>query len=198
LKGIDPEGTLRRVRRWDAARRWALRRFAMAPFAPSRRQRPADGMTVLGATRLRATPGNVAEVRAYLGKLLAEGPVDVPTVTLLASELATNSVRHATAGADDTIALAVLVAGDAVRVEVADGGGPTTPCLRPLDDEYAEGGRGLHLVDMLADRWGFTRDRNGTTTWFEVTTSCGDTTCPERSGEGLGEYAPQGQGSGPA
>jgi len=193
LRGIDPEGTLRRVRRWEAARRWALRRFTSAPFAPSRPQRPADGLTLLGATKLRATPENVAEIRAYLGKLLAGGPVDVPTVALLAGELATNSLRHATARADGVIALAVLAAGDAVRVEVAAGGGPTTPCLRPLDDEYAEGGRGLHLVDLLASRWGFTRDRNGTTTWFEITTSC-----PERSGEALGEYAPQGQGSGPA
>ena len=87
MRGIDPEGTLRRVRRWEAARRWALRRFTSAPFAPSRPQRPADGLTLLGATKLRATPENVAEIRAYLGKLLAGGPVDVPTVALLARSL---------------------------------------------------------------------------------------------------------------
>ncbi|MEV5409184.1 ATP-binding protein [Thermopolyspora sp. NPDC052614] len=177
---IDPAETLRRVRRWDAARRWALRRIASAPFASSRPEL-SDGMTILGAIKLQATPRSVADVRSYLTELLADGPTDMPTVVLLASELATNSLRHTTAGTDGTIALAVLAVGDAIRVEVADGGAPTTPCLRAQDDEYADGGRGLHLVDLLAARWGFTRDRNGTTTWFEVTTSCDDTTCPDRT-----------------
>lgn len=178
---IDPEGSLRRVRRWEAARRWALRYIASAPLAPSRQERRNDGVTILGAIRLPASQRSVAEVRAYLGDLLADGPVDVSTVVLLASELVTNSLRHTTAGANGTITLAVLAVGDAVRIKVADGGGLTTPCLRPQDDEYAEGGRGLHLVDLLASRWGFARDRGGTTTWFEITTSCGDAVQPERT-----------------
>jgi len=181
LVGNDPAETLRRVRRWDAARRWALRRIGGVPFALSRPGRVADGMTILGAIRLPAAPRSVAEVRSYLSGLLADGPADVSAVVLLASELATNSLRHTTAGEDGTIALAVLAVGDVIRVEVADGGAPTTPCLRVQDDEFADGGRGLHLVDLLASRWGFTRDRDGTTTWFEIATSCDDTTFRART-----------------
>lgn len=155
--------------------------MANGPFGFSRREGLSDGMSILGAIKLQATPRSVADVRSYLSGLLADGPADVATVVLLASELATNSLRHTAAGAEGTIAVAVLAVGDAIRVEVADGGASTTPCLRVQDDEYADGGRGLHLVDLLAARWGFTRDRDGTTTWFEIATSCDDTTCPEQT-----------------
>lgn len=47
--------------------------------------------------------------------------------------------------------------------------------MRDQGDEYADGGRGLYLMDLLASRWGFTRDRHGTTTRFEVATSGGGT-----------------------
>ena len=69
-----------------------------------------------------------------------------------------------------------------------NGGAPTTPCPRDLEDEHAEGGRDPHLVDMLASRRGFIRDRDGTTTWFEAATSCGDTACPDRTAKVPGIY----------
>jgi hypothetical protein len=39
--------------------------------------------------------------------------------------------------------------------------------LRPAGSG-AEGGRGLFLVDSLAARWGFERDGDRTTIWFEL------------------------------
>ncbi|MET8768485.1 ATP-binding protein [Streptomyces sp. NPDC004658] len=42
------------------------------------------------------------------------------------------------------------------------------PCLRPADDDQ-EGGRGLHLVDYLADRWGVAPGPlAGKTVWLEL------------------------------
>ena len=49
-----------------------------------------------------------------------------------------------------------------------DGGTPSgTPSARPLD-ALAEDGRGLGLVELMADRWGYEGDGNGRTVFFEL------------------------------
>lgn len=85
---------------------------------------------------------------------------------LLMTELITNSVLHAGAGAGTLFELDVFVTDDIVRVSVTDGGGgfvadAGTP-KQPTDGHW-----GLQLVDELADRWGTSTDR-GTTVWFEL------------------------------
>lgn len=83
---------------------------------------------------------------------------------LLVSEVVTNSVRHS--GSDDPIGLRVWLRCSGVKVEIADGGvGFDEGDIGARPD--AEGGRGLMLVDALADRWGVSRDR-GTRVWFEL------------------------------
>jgi hypothetical protein len=57
-------------------------------------------------------------------------------------------------------------AADRVRVEVADNGGPTTPTLC-RDDDPAEAGRGLRLVEAYSLTWDYYRDGTRTVTWFE-------------------------------
>lgn len=90
-------------------------------------------------------------------------PQLVDDAALLTTELAANAVRHATAGC---FGVALSCHGDRVRVEVADGSVDPPVVLRP--DPMATSGRGLMLVDALADRWGFERRRDGKVVWFEL------------------------------
>jgi len=99
---------------------------------------------------------------------LPAGSLEAPvahTARLLVSELVTNSVRHGGSGADDAIGLEVVLSPSTLRVEVSDSGPGFQPApARPGPDDA--GGRGLYLVDSLADRWGSAD--GGTRVWFEV------------------------------
>jgi hypothetical protein len=65
------------------------------------------------------------------------------------------------------VTVTVLSGGDVTRVQVTDLSGITVPALRPVVSGLT-GGRGLHVVDALAARWGFEQDGGYTTTWFEL------------------------------
>ncbi|MFE5754684.1 ATP-binding protein [Streptomyces massasporeus] len=80
------------------------------------------------------------------------------TAELLLTELATNALQHAN-GPD--IRVRMYLQGDYFKITVDDGS-PLRPVPRGagLSDES---GRGLFLVDALADAWGVSDD--GTTTW---------------------------------
>lgn len=91
------------------------------------------------------------------------------TLILLISELVTNAVVHT--GCPAVLRMLFGSAGAAgqggtVRVEVADAS------CRPPRQRHAEGedtgGRGLELVDGLADRWGWQPEGAGKRIWCEV------------------------------
>ncbi|MFE7841164.1 ATP-binding protein [Streptomyces sp. NPDC057474] len=90
---------------------------------------------------------------------------------LLASELATNSVRHTKGPAFVRLHWLDPV----LRVSVWDMG-PDLPSLPPPPavPAYADGGRGLLILDLLADRWGGCGTGEGPygpagkTIWFEL------------------------------
>jgi anti-sigma regulatory factor (Ser/Thr protein kinase) len=89
------------------------------------------------------------------------------TAVLLVSELVTNAVRHA----GTVLRLRVLrpVPGR-IRIEVIDHAPHGTLDSR-LSGEAAEGGRGLYLVETLADAWGSAAlggAAGGKTIWFEL------------------------------
>lgn len=106
---------------------------------------------------LPAVPESVRTARAFVaervGTLATERAADA---VLLVSELATNCVVHARCDFE----VRVVVDGRRVRVEVGDAN-PDPP--RPF-----AGGRGLHLVIDLADRWGTAPDDAGKVVWFEL------------------------------
>jgi anti-sigma regulatory factor (Ser/Thr protein kinase) len=83
---------------------------------------------------------------------------------LLVSELVTNAVRHA--DSPGIIELSELEAG--MRVDVADECA-TPPTMSDIDPT-ADCGRGLHLVDELADAWGIDLRDDGKVVWFELST----------------------------
>ncbi len=112
-------------------------------------------------------PTSVGAARRFAVDLL--GPVSVEVreaVELMVSELATNCIRHTNTGFDLTVA----EAGGQIRVEVTDraGGTPTMRSPGPEDPT----GRGLQIVNMLAERWGVEHaSAHGKTVWFTVPTS---------------------------
>ncbi|MCC5032813.1 ATP-binding protein [Streptomyces sp. WAC 00631] len=92
----------------------------------------------------------------------------VETAALLLSELVTNAYRHARTSPGRQISIRCVADGPALRVEVSDAG-DEMPRLR-LATEADESGRGLALVNALADWWGAHRRPCGIgkTVWFEL------------------------------
>jgi PAS domain S-box-containing protein len=89
---------------------------------------------------------------------------DLDVAVLLVSELVTNAAVHAEAEA----LLRVRVRDDVVRVEVVDAS-VQAPVMRARDTA-AESGRGMLLVEELADAWGVDvlPDSAGKAVWFEL------------------------------
>ncbi|MCX4770679.1 ATP-binding protein [Streptomyces sp. NBC_01260] len=121
-----------------------------------------------------ADPAEVGRARRWArSRLVGSGIGDdeplAETLILLISELVTNAVVHTGCPAVLRMLFGSTGApGNAgtVRVEVAD-----TSC-RPPQQRHAEGedtgGRGLELVDGLADRWGWQPEGAGKRIWCEV------------------------------
>jgi anti-sigma regulatory factor (Ser/Thr protein kinase) len=116
-------------------------------------------------TTIEFSPRAPADARRAVERLGSEiGLRVLRDVQLLVSEVVTNSIRHS--GSDDPIALRVWLRSNGVKVEVADSGcGFEAAEFRAHDD--AEGGRGLMIVDALADRWGVSNDAQACV-WFEL------------------------------
>jgi anti-sigma regulatory factor (Ser/Thr protein kinase) len=115
----------------------------------------------------------VADVRASLRDLLRSwswgGPEQTDVAELLISELVTNALVHTDHGAEVTATLVrgrLAKAADRLRVEVRDSVA-RRPMVRKPDGE-ATGGRGLMLVQMLADAWGVRPQATGKVVWFEL------------------------------
>ncbi len=111
-----------------------------------------------------ARPQSVAGARALVRAALEQWRADdlVDTVALLLSELVTNAVVHAAAA--PTVAVHLLP--DRVHVEVADSDTSQLEVRHPPPS--AESGRGLALVEALADAWGQVALPGGKVVWFDV------------------------------
>ena len=117
---------------------------------------------------LAAGPAAAAAARATLTRWLAgHVPVEVlEDARLLVSELVANSIGHAELPDEASLRLAVQLRAGALRVEVRDPGASGAIVPREPDRERGDG-FGLHLVDLIATRWGVDRT-SGTDVWFEV------------------------------
>lgn len=117
-----------------------------------------------GSQIFPATPETVADARRWLTELLGKTHPVCDDAVLLLSEAFTNSVRHSRG---DTVTVLAFVADGSVRVKVLDKGGDTLPHF--VEDPYGEGGRGLPIMQALAQDWGFEVLRNGQVlVWFDV------------------------------
>lgn len=108
----------------------------------------------------------VGEVRGALREFLRyrSRPEDTDVAELLLSELVTNALIHTRTGAVVT----VTAAPRRLRVEVRDflAGQEPEPYVPNADD--GTHGRGLLLVQSLADSWGVTAQALGKVVWFEL------------------------------
>jgi PAS domain S-box-containing protein len=113
---------------------------------------------------LSADLRNVGRARKMLCDALFESGAEhlVESATLLLSEIVTNAFVHV----GGAIRLFIWTGPDALRVEVEDGG--THLPTRRHFAATAGTGRGLQLVDQLADRWGTATRPTGKAVWFEM------------------------------
>ncbi|MFB7579968.1 ATP-binding protein [Streptomyces hydrogenans] len=93
------------------------------------------------------------------------------TATHVVAELAANAATHGRV-AGRSFRLALLTHGDALRIEVTDTRGEDLPRVQhPSSD--GDSGRGLLLVEALADRWGVaTGPSPRKTVWAEIDLPC--------------------------
>ncbi|MEV7968160.1 ATP-binding protein [Sphaerisporangium sp. NPDC088356] len=121
---------------------------------------------LLGVTYLAGSPESVSQARDYVRRKLGDGHPALDDVTLLVSEVVTNAVIHSNSRNGGRVTLAIADCHDLIHVDVVDFGGDTAPRVR--GDLYAEGGRGLMLVEMLSHCWNVYDHPAGRTVWFQV------------------------------
>ncbi|WP_344069124.1 SpoIIE family protein phosphatase [Streptomyces crystallinus] len=133
--------------------------------APGARAVPARRTAV---TVAQAEPHRIAGVRGQLRELLHDWADDeqVDAAVLMVSEMVTNVLVHT----DGDALLVAEATGEPgtrrLRVEVADASDDLPHKRRP--GEMASSGRGLVLMEMLADRWGVDPRGEGKSIWFEL------------------------------
>lgn len=147
-------------RREDDIAVLVLRRESVRePATPARR-------SVL--TIAQAEPERISVGRQLVRELLHDwkDPEQVDSAVLMVSEMATNVLVHT----DGDALMAAEVSGERgerrLRVEVADASDELPHKRRP--GEMASSGRGLVLMEMLADAWGVDPRGEGKSIWFEL------------------------------
>ena len=166
-----------------AARRVAeaVRRVRVTTGRDHGDARPDDPAVVGEGRRARvlleSDPRAPGTARRFLREHLAAWEVDddaLETAQLCLSELVTNVVMHAQTSSQ----LTVHLEGDVLTVVVRDLGGAVgdprpSPPPGEGEDPLRVHGRGLMLVDALADRWGTEVDATGTSAWFTLELGAG-------------------------
>lgn len=123
-------------------------------------------------THFVASPRAPMAARRFVADALGSEGLDgaLYQIMVVVSELSTNAVRHA---ASD-FSVTVLAGERIVFVGVRDSS-PSPPVLHASSD-LATSGRGLALVDALADRWGCERSGSGKLVWAEFSRDRGQPT----------------------
>lgn len=130
---------------------------------------PADTALTHSIT-LPGVERSVANGRRFVRETLGPRHPALEKVALGVSELATNAIMHTPSGDGGHITIDIVAAGSVVRAEVTnDGTMAAKPRIRR--DPDAENGRGILIIDTLADSWGVTEGSGTTTVWAEFRAS---------------------------
>jgi len=121
-------------------------------------------------------PSMVPAIRAFIAALL-DGSPRREDAAVIVSELATNSLRHTPSGdPDGQIWVAVSITTGWARIAVTDQGGGGWERAMGHAGEDEETGRGLEIVEALANKFGHDITEAGQTVWAELTWSGPETT----------------------
>ncbi|MEU6987291.1 ATP-binding protein [Streptomyces sp. NPDC046324] len=153
----------------------------MAPAFSAQREQVRTALELSIARRPNSASTELSEADALWPRRLRQAisarltlwgcPDSVEAAELLLTELLTNALRHAE-GPD--VRVRVYPRGDQCVIEVHDGS-PHRPKMRHAGPDD-ESGRGLLLVDALANSWGTSDD--GTTTWCTLPLTEGPSEMP--------------------
>lgn len=115
--------------------------------------------------RLRGKPRSAREAREFVRAALRQAHFagDCELAVLLTSEVATNALRHG----DSLTAIEVVVSDRRLHVETSDAEAtePVVCAVGPC----ATNGRGMALVESVADGWGVElTPGDGKTVWFDM------------------------------
>ncbi|KAB7847245.1 ATP-binding protein [Streptomyces mobaraensis] len=137
------------------------------PSAADPRPRAAVPLRPAHVISLPASPRSVAAARAFSRRLLAEWGLDALTddTALLLSELVTNAIVHVPEGTGD-VELSLSRTPAHLVARVTDRGGALPRCSLAAKD--SENGRGMWLVEQIAERWGHHASPAGKTVWFAL------------------------------
>jgi anti-sigma regulatory factor (Ser/Thr protein kinase) len=86
----------------------------------------------------------------------------IAPLELAVSELVTNAVVHG----EGEIEVRLVAEDDELRLEVADGGGCSTPPRPVRSGSEVPGGWGLRLVEEISHRWGASTGPSQTRVWM--------------------------------
>ena len=123
---------------------------------------PSLGEARRAELTLRPEPASVPQARRFVASLDFASGSDQEKLALLTAEIVTNAILHGRTA----LRLEAIEVPDGIRVSVTDGNanppvvknyGPSSPT-----------GRGLRIVESMADRWGFDEVGSGKTVWFEL------------------------------
>ncbi|WP_043684766.1 ATP-binding protein [Streptomyces xylophagus] len=116
---------------------------------------------------LSPTPRGARLARLLATEQLRAWELPLDRATQIVAELAANAATHGRVPGRDFRLTLYVVAGT-LRIEVSDTRGDRLPRLQ-VGDGCGESGRGLLLVDALADRWGVAPGPHPRkTVWAEV------------------------------
>lgn len=123
----------------------------------------------MGQMLVRHEPATASAVRRELAldlDLHGVGPEVTDDVTLVASELIGNAIRHAGGGERDAWAVSWTIRPGEVVLSVEDPSSdlPVRRCAAP----DAPSGRGLAIVESLSLDWGVERTARGKRVWARV------------------------------
>jgi anti-sigma regulatory factor (Ser/Thr protein kinase) len=120
---------------------------------------------------LPPTSGSVTAARRLVRELLAvwDVPHDQDDAALLVTELVANVVDHVRG--EDDLTLELSVSDTWLRIGVVDGSS-IRPVVQELSHERPRG-RGMRMVEAIADRWGAEDHNGGKRVWFDMYPSGG-------------------------